>query len=53
MQESKMPKKPLIYYATIAMAILMLLNAFVFPSLLKAQVIETDYGTFFEKTGCG
>jgi len=53
MQESKMPKKPLIYYATIAMAILMLLNAFVFPSLLKAQVIETDYGTFLKKLDAG
>ena len=34
-QESKTPKKPLIFYYLIAMLVLLLLNALVFPSLLS------------------
>ena len=37
-QESKTPKKPLIYYYLIAMLVLLLLNALVFPSLLSPKV---------------
>lgn len=46
MQEQKTPKKPLIYYAVIAFTIMMILNAFVFPSLLQRNITETDYSTF-------
>jgi cell division protease FtsH len=53
MQETKMPKKPLVYYITIALTVLLLLNAFIFPELMKAQVIETDYGTFLKKLDAG
>ncbi|WP_062349951.1 ATP-dependent zinc metalloprotease FtsH [Bacillus kwashiorkori] len=46
MEEKKNPKKPLIYYLGIAVGIVLLLNAFVFPAILKNQVKEVDYGTF-------
>lgn len=46
MNEKPTPKKPLIYYSLIAMLILLLLNAFVFPHLLKRQVTQVDYGSF-------
>ena len=39
-------KKPLIFYYLIAMGVLLLLNWFLFPSLLSTQVQEVDYGTF-------
>ena len=45
-QESKTPKKPLIFYYLIAMLVLLLLNALVFPSLLSPQVKEVSYDQF-------
>ncbi len=39
-------KKPLIYYAVIAMIVILLLNAFVFPSLLEMSVTEVGYSEF-------
>lgn len=44
--EKKNPKKPLIYYYTIALLVLLLLNTFLFPQLLATRVEEVDYGTF-------
>src|SRR5690554_5665729 len=46
MQEQKTPKKPLIYYAIIAFTALMLLNTFIFPTLLQRDITETDYSAF-------
>lgn len=46
MQEQKTPKKPLVYYAVVAFTILMILNAFVFPTLFQRDITETDYSTF-------
>ena len=40
MQEVKPPKKPLLYYYCIAMLVLLVLNAFLFPRLMSAQVEE-------------
>ena len=45
-QESKTPKKPLIFYYLIAMLVLLLLNALVFPSLLSPRVKEVSYDQF-------
>ncbi|CAK7010491.1 MAG: ATP-dependent zinc metalloprotease FtsH 4 [Tissierella sp.] len=53
MNRKKNPKKPLIYYYTITMIVLMLLNTFVFPSLLKQQITEVDYGTFLKQIESG
>lgn len=46
MKEEKNPKKPIIYYYVGTLIILLILNAFIFPLLLKQQVTQVDYGTF-------
>lgn len=46
MNEQKNPKKPLIYYYGVAIIIVMLLNALVFPYILKQHINQVDYGTF-------
>ena len=46
MNEEKNPKKPLIYYYGVAIIIVMLLNALVFPYILKKHITQVDYGTF-------
>lgn len=47
------PKKPLIYYGLIVMAILMLLNTFVLPAVKQAQITQVDYGTFLKQVDSG
>lgn len=42
----KNTKKPIILYYIIALAVLILLNMFLFPVFLESQVTEVDYGTF-------
>ena len=47
MKKVEKPKKPLIFYYLIALIILVLLNTFLFPTILgKNKVKEVDYGTF-------
>ncbi|MBM7599321.1 cell division protease FtsH [Virgibacillus halotolerans] len=46
MKEVKSPKKPLIYYALLAVLILLVLNALIVPIFDKQQVKEVDYGKF-------
>ena len=46
MQQVKTPKKPQIFYYCIVLVIMILLNTFLFPSILKQQIEEVDYGTF-------
>jgi len=46
MKEEKNPKKPIMYYYIITLIIVMILNAYIFPSLLQQEVTQTDYGTF-------
>ena len=41
-------KKPFIFYAIIALLIIMLLNALVFPSMLRRSVVEVGYDQFLE-----
>lgn len=41
-------KKPFIFYAIIAMIVIMLLNALVFPTMMKQSVIEVGYDQFLE-----
>ena len=48
MQEIKTPKKPFIFYLVIVMAVMMLLNMFVFPSLMSPEFKEVDYGEFLK-----
>ena len=54
MNEQPTPnKKPFFYYAMIAMLILMLLNAFVFPSLMTPRVTEVSYDKFLDMLSGG
>lgn len=48
MKEVQKPKKPLIFYYLIAIAVLLLLNVFIFPSYLESKIIDVDYGTFIQ-----
>ena len=48
MKEVKNTRKPLIFYYIIAMVVLMLLNALVFPRVLTSKVTEVDYGEFLK-----
>ena len=41
-------KKPLIFYMAVAVIVIMLLNAFVFPMLLQRQVQEVGYSDFLK-----
>ena len=50
MNEVKTPKKPLIYYYTIAMLVLLLINLLVTPLLQQMRIKEVDYGTFMTMT---
>lgn len=42
------PKKPLLYYYLIAIAIIFLFNAFILPTYMKMQINQVDYGTFLK-----
>ncbi len=44
------PKKPLIYYYSIFMLILMLLNLFMIPRMENAKIQTVDYGSFMKMT---
>ena len=44
--DDKSPKRPLIFYYLIAMVVLMLLNALVFPAMLATPVTEVGYNDF-------
>ncbi|SCI26218.1 ATP-dependent zinc metalloprotease FtsH 3 [uncultured Clostridium sp.] len=46
MDENKKPRKPLIYYYLSTLIIVMLLNAFLFPSMKSLSTEEVDYGKF-------
>ena len=50
MKEVKSPKKPLLFYYTIAILAVLVFNLFVSPWLLKSQINEVDYGTFMKMT---
>ena len=50
MKEVKNPKKPLMYYYLIALAVIMLLNAIVFPRIRDAAVKEVPYNVFMQLT---
>ena len=48
-----MPRKPLAFYIIMSIVFLMLLNALIVPSLVKARIVETDYGTFLSQIESG
>ena len=48
MKEVKTPKKPLVYYGLIVLAVLLLFNMLITPMIAQRQVVEVDYGTFVQ-----
>ena len=48
MKEVKSPKKPLIYYYVLVLAILFLFNMIVPSFLMRPQIDSVDYGTFMD-----
>ena len=46
--QQKPSKKPLVYYYMVALLVLMLLNALLFPSMLGEQVTEVPYNEFLD-----
>lgn len=52
-KEHETPKKPLIYYCTVALVVLLLLNIFVFPLIFENQVAEVGYNDFLAMVDAG
>ena len=50
MKEVKQPKKPLIFYYLIVLAVIMLLNIIVVPWFTERSIEDVDYGTFISMT---
>ena len=47
--QGKVPKKPILYYYLGIIAVVLLLNTFVFPLLVNKHVTKVDYGTFLSQ----
>ena len=52
-QKPSPPKKPLFFYYLVALIVLMLLNVFLFPSMLERQVVEVPYSQFLDMVDDG
>ena len=50
MEQVKRPKKPLMFYYTIVLIILILFNIIAMPYIKEKQIKEVDYGTFISMT---
>ena len=50
MKEIKKPKKPLIYYYSIVLIVLLLFNVLAMPWLMERQIKSVDYNTFISMT---
>ena len=53
MKEVKSPRQPLIFYYAIVMVVLMLLNTFVFPMLMRREITEVSYKHFIDRLSSG
>ncbi|MEZ4509669.1 MAG: ATP-dependent zinc metalloprotease FtsH [Eubacteriales bacterium] len=53
MKEHTPSKRPIFYYAILAMIALLLLNAFVFPALTQHEVAEVGYNEFLSMVDAG
>lgn len=49
MKEKKRPKKPIIYFYVITLIIVLILNTFVLPSIMKQEITQVDYSTFLDQ----
>lgn len=50
MNEVKKPKKSILFYYLVAMAVLILFNALTVPWLMERQINKVDYNTFIQMT---
>ena len=50
MVQVKRPKKPLMFYYTIVLIILILFNIIAMPYIKEKQIKDVDYGTFISMT---
>ena len=50
MEQVKRPKKPLMFYYTIVLIILILFNIIAMPYIKEKQIKDEDYGTFISMT---
>ena len=50
MNEVKKPKRPLLFYWGIALAVLLLINFLLVPRMSQRRVQDVDYGTFMTMT---
>lgn len=48
MKEKRNPKRTIIYFYVITLIIVLILNAFIFPSIMKQAITQVDYGTFLK-----
>jgi cell division protease FtsH len=46
MEEKPSPRKPLIAYYIGSLILILLLNALVYPLLVRSRITEVDYSTF-------
>ena len=53
MNEVKKPRRPLLFYYTIVLVIMLLFNLIAMPKLMSRQIKEVDYGTFMTMTENG
>lgn len=49
MKDKKNTKKPIIYFYVITLIIVLILNAFIFPSIMKQEITQVDYSTFLNQ----
>ncbi len=53
MKEVKKPKKSLLFYYVITLAVLLLFNLIAMPNIAERRIKEVDYGTFMSMTSSG
>ena len=53
MNEVKQPKRPLMIFYLITLALMLVMNLFVMPMMARQQVKDVDYGTFMTMTENG
>lgn len=53
MNEVKKPKRPLIFYYSIVLLVIMLINIFIMPEIAQHQIKEVDYNTFWNMVESG
>ncbi|MBO7161789.1 MAG: ATP-dependent zinc metalloprotease FtsH [Clostridia bacterium] len=53
MKEVKRPRKQMIWFYTVALAVLLLFNLIAMPRITENRITEVDYGTFMTMTAAG